>query len=265
MLLTIDVGNTQTVFGVYDGTSLVHHFRLETDRNRTEDEYGVLVRELLEEKGIAFSALESSVIASVVPPLTPVMARLCERRLPAPALVIGPGVKTGMPVLYESPRDVGADRIVNGVAGYERYRNTTGGPHGVIIVDFGTGTTFDVVTPRGEYAGGAIAPGVWIATEALFQRASKLPRVDLVAPPSSIGKSTVTSMQAGIIYGYVGLVDGLVTRMKGELDFVPRVMATGGLARVIAHLATTLEEVDDFLTLEGMRLIWERNQKGAAK
>lgn len=260
MLLAIDVGNTNIVVGLYDGDELVRHFRLSTDRQRTDDEYGVLLRQLLDEHGIAMSAVHAAVLASVVPPLTEVWRRVCRSRLGAEPLVIGPGVRTGMPVLYENPREVGADRIVNGVAGYEMFRREPGGPFGVIVVDFGTATTFDVVSPRGEYLGGAIAPGVAISTEALFMRASKLPRVDLVLPESAIGKTTVTSMQAGILFGYIGLVEGMVARMKGELDFQPRVIATGGIATLIAGHCKQLDEVDDFLTLDGLRLIYARNQ-----
>ncbi|MEZ0314609.1 MAG: type III pantothenate kinase [Myxococcota bacterium] len=264
MLLAIDVGNTNIVVGVYDGEQLRHHVRLSTDRSRTDDEYGMLLGNLLGEQGLAWNDMHAAALASVVPPLTEVWRRVCVRRMKgAEPLVVGPGVKTGMPVLYENPREVGADRVVNGVAGYERFRRDPGGPHGVIIVDFGTATTFDVVSPKGEYLGGAIAPGIVISTEALFMRASKLPRVDLEVPGSSIGRTTVTSMQAGILYGYVGLVDGLVTRMRGELDFEPRILATGGLAAVIAKHATTIEAVDDNLTLEGLRIIHGRNRSGS--
>lgn len=260
MLLTIDVGNTNIVVGVYDGESLVHHFRISTDRARTDDESGLLLSSLLAEAGLSWDRMTAAALASVVPPLTEVWRRVCMKRMKGvPPLVVGPGVKTGMPILYENPREVGADRIVNAVAGYERYRGHPGGPHGMIIVDFGTATTFDVVSAKGEYMGGAIAPGVVISTEALFMRASKLPRVDLEMPVSAIGRTTVTSMQAGILFGYVGLVDGLVNRMRGELPFAPKVLATGGLATVIAKHSTTIEEVDDNLTLEGLRIIHGRN------
>jgi type III pantothenate kinase len=261
MLLAIDVGNTQAVFGIFEGNVLQHDFRLSSESRRTYDEYGVLLREILHDRGIAIEAIDRVVLASVVPPLTKVYQDMSTSRLGIEPVVVGPGVRTGMPILYDNPREVGADRIVNGVAGYERFRNEDGGPHGVIIVDFGTATTFDVVSPKGEYLGGAIAPGVFIATEALYQKASKLPRVDLKVPSSTIGKTTVTSMQAGIMYGYVGLVDGMVERMRTELPFSPRIMATGGVASLIADHSKTIEEVDDFLTLKGLRLISERNRE----
>lgn len=261
MLLAIDVGNTQTVVGLYEGGHLAHHFRLASDRRRTQDEYGVLLRELLHEVGVDRARIDDAVLASVVPPLTAVFQQMCRSGFQCEPLVVGPGVKTGMPILYENPREVGADRIVNGVAGYERYRYEPDGPHGVIIVDFGTATTFDVVSPRGEYLGGAIAPGVMISTEALFMNASKLPRVDLILPDSCVGRTTVSSMQAGIMFGYIALVDGLVRRMRSELPYVPKVLATGGVAPLIGDESEMIEVVDDLLTLEGLRLIHARNPR----
>ena len=264
MLLAIDVGNSHTVVGIYDGEKLAHHFRLSSDRDRTEDEYGVLLGAMLRGVGLDPGAVTAAVMASVVPPLNRVLRAMCASHFGVEPLVVGPGVKTGMPVLYESPRDVGADRVVNGVAAYERYRAEPNGPWGVIVVDFGTATTFDVVSPSGEYLGGAIAPGVAISTEALFLSASKLPRVDLVMPPSCLGKNTVHSMQAGILFGYVALVDGVVRRLCSELDFQPRVVATGGVARVVADRTETIEAIDDLLTLRGLQIIYTRNAGGPA-
>jgi type III pantothenate kinase len=262
MLLAIDIGNTNIVFGVFEGTRLITHFRLSTDHRRTQDEHGVLLGAMLVGAGLDPKAVRHVVMASVVPPLTETLRGMCKDRLHVEALVIGPGVKTGMPILYDNPKEVGADRVVNSVAAYERERATPGGPHGLIVVDFGTATTFDVVSPKGEYLGGAISPGVMIAAEALYEHAAKLPRVDLVMPPTAIGKSTVMSMRSGILFGYAGLVDGMVERIKQELDFTPKVLATGGLAPVVASCAHSIESVDEFLTLEGLRLIHERNEKG---
>ncbi|MEM6732351.1 MAG: type III pantothenate kinase, partial [Myxococcota bacterium] len=230
MLLAVDIGNSHTVVGVFDGDALAQHFRLATDRERTSDEYGVLIRQLLSERDIAWATLEDAIVSSVVPPLTERWQKLLESRLGHAPLVVGPGVKTGMAVRYDNPKEVGADRIVNGVAAYESFKDEKGGPFGVVSVDFGTATTFDVISPRSEYLGGAIAPGVMISAEALFQRASKLPRVDLTLPDSPVGKTTVHSMQAGILYGYIGLVDGVINRMRSALDFEFRVVATGGVA-----------------------------------
>ncbi len=259
MLLAVDVGNTHIVFGAYRDEDLAVDFRLATDARRTEDEYAVLLQLLLRDAELDPDQIDAAVLASVVPPLTEPLRHMVSERLGVEPLVIEPGVKTGMPVLYDNPREVGADRIVNGVAAYERFRAEPGGPFGVIVVDFGTATTFDVVSPRGEYLGGAIAPGVVIATEALFENAAKLPRVDLVLPKSAVGKTTVNSMQSGILYGYAGLVDGMVERMRRELAFEPRVLATGGLARLLARCADAIEVVDEYLTLEGLRLIHRRN------
>src|SRR5512139_2787987 len=254
MLLTIDVGNTNTVLGVFEGASLRAHWRLTTRREQTPDEYGILVRNLFAASDLEPSRVDAVALASVVPPLTPVLVELSRQYLGHVPLVVGPGEKTGMPILYEPPGDVGADRIVNGVAAFAAY----GGP--VVIVDFGTATTFDVVTRKGEYVGGVICPGVGISADALFQRAARLPRVDVRDPGKVIGRSTVTSMQAGLYFGYAAMCEGILARIAKELGEKPRVVATGGLAQTLAAEIPSIEAVDPILTLTGLRLIWERNR-----
>lgn len=254
MLLTIDVGNTNIVYGLFDGQALVHQFRVESSRGRTADEYAVTIRQLLAMRGIEPSQVDAAIVASVVPALTEPMLDLVRRAFGREALVVGPGIRTGMAILYENPREVGADRIVNAVAAYERYKG------GLIVVDFGTATTFDCVSPKGEYLGGVICPGIQISADALFQRAAKLPRVEIARPPRAVGRNTQHSMQSGIVFGYVALVDGMVDRLVEELDFPCNVIATGGLARVIAPLSKKIEAVDDDLTLVGLRILYERNQ-----
>ncbi|GEA14617.1 type III pantothenate kinase [Moorella sp. E308F] len=253
MLLAIDIGNTNIVIGLYKGKELQCHWRVASDRQKTADEYGLILRQLCHYQGVDLEAIKAVVMASVVPTLTQTLTMMLKDQFNCRLLVIGPGVKTGMPIRFDNPREVGADRIVNGVAVYELY----GGP--AIVVDFGTATTYDAISASGEYLGGAIAPGIGIATDALFARAAKLPRVELVRPPQVIGKNTVACMQAGIMYGFIGQVEGIVKRMQAEMGGRAVVVATGGLAGLIAPEVSCIDKVDPLLTLEGLRIVYERN------
>ena len=255
MLLVLDVGNTNTVLGVYDGKRLLAHWRLTTVRDRTVDEYGILARNLLSLAQIDSASIDGLIISSVVPPLNSILEAMAIAYFKIRPLFVEPGLKTGMPILYDNPQEVGADRIVNGVAAYERCKSA------VIVVDFGTATTFDAITARGEYLGGAIAPGLSIAAEALFQRAARLPRVDIRKPPKVIGRNTTHSLQSGLFFGYIGLVRGILSRMREELGEPLRTIGTGGLSVPLqAELQELLDEVDPNLTLEGLRLLYERNR-----
>jgi type III pantothenate kinase len=260
MLLAIDVGNTNIVLGVFDGARLAESWRLATMRERTSDEVGILVTHLFARSAIALDRVSGIILSSVVPPLTGTMEEMAHQYFGHKPLTVDPGTNTGMPVLYTPASDVGADRVVNGVAAYETYGREKRAP--VIVVDFGTATTFDAISAAGEYIGGVICPGIGISADALFQRAARLPRVDVRKPPSVIGGTTVTSMQSGLFFGYVSMVDGIVHRMRAELDGGSRAacVATGGMADIIAGETTVIECVDPDLTLRGLRLIWERNR-----
>jgi type III pantothenate kinase len=271
MLLALDVGNTNTVLGLYRldedsapssarraevDPSLAAHWRVTTHRAQTSDEYGVLFVNLFNMHGISVDQVKHIIISSVVPPVESTLRRVCEKYFHLQPLFVEPGIKTGMPVLVDNPTELGADRLVNAIAAYERY----GGP--CIVVDFGTATTFDVISAKGEYLGGAISPGLGISADALFARAARLGRVDIKRPAKVIGTNTVTHLQSGLYYGYIGLVDGILERMTEELGTQPKVISTGGLARQISADSRFIAQIDDMLTLDGLRIVFERNRTG---
>jgi type III pantothenate kinase len=254
MLLCVDIGNTNIVIGIYRGEELLTHWRISTDHNKMPDEYGMLLVSLMAHHDLPMQDIDGVALASVVPPLTDTFVEMLEEYVRVKPLVIGSGTRTGVSVRYDNPHDVGADRVVNAAAAYRLY----GGP--TCIVDFGTATTFDALSAKGEYLGGAIAPGVRVAAEALFQRTAKLPRIDLQRPPKAVGSNTADAMRSGILFGYVGLVEGMVARFRRELGADMRVIGTGGLARVIAQETPVIEVVDPWLTLKGLRLIYDLNE-----
>jgi len=261
MLLAIDVGNTNMVIGVFDGERLIQSWRLQTLRERTSDELGLLVEGLFKHSGLDQTKISGVVVGSVVPPLTGTTCSMVERFFKRTPLVVEPSRNAGMPILYENPAEVGADRIVNAIAAYERFVSQPARP--LIVCDFGTATTLDAVSAKGEYLGGAICPGVSISADALFQRAARLPRIEVRKPKTVVGRTTVGAMEAGLFYGYVGMVEGLVRRMNAELGGNAVCVATGGLAEVIAPETQLFDHVDIDLTLQGLRIVWNRNRQAS--
>jgi type III pantothenate kinase len=255
MILVVDVGNTHTVLGLFQERVLLESWRIATHFSRTEDEYGMTLHNLFSFSKIRMDKIRGMIISCVVPPMLKVMVGMAEKYFGLKPLVVGAGIKTGLPILLDNPREVGADRVVNSVAAYSHYRQT------LVVIDFGTATTFDCVSARGEYLGGVIAPGLQISIEALFQKASKLPRVELIRPPHVVGKNTVHSMQSGIVYGYMSLVEGLIVRLSKELEVEPLVIATGGLAPLIAKETEAIDYVDELLTLKGLLYLYELNRE----
>jgi type III pantothenate kinase len=256
MLLAIDIGNTTVALGVFQGKALVRDWKVRSEREKTADEYGVLMLELLRAAGLNPASVEGVIISSVVPPLTPSFQSLSQNLFGLKALVVGPGLKTGLPILYENPAEVGADRVVASLAAFEKY----GGP--AIVIDFGTATTFDAVSARGEYLGGAIAPGIQISAEALYLRTAKLPRIEVAKPKKAIGKTTVASMQSGIYFGYIGLVNNIIGEISRELGSDPQIVVTGGFAAHLGPEIRVSHHQEPHLVLEGLRLIYEKNREG---
>jgi type III pantothenate kinase len=255
MLFCVDVGNTNLVLGVIEGQSILDHWRIRTEREMTSDELGILITSLFQKAGIDQDQIKDVIVSCVVPPLLNTVEELSLRYFNVRPMIVGPGMKTVMPIKYDNPKEVGADRIVNAVGAYEKYHT------GLIVVDFGTATTFDYISKQGAYIGGAIAPGVLISCEALFQKASKLPRVEIFARPRNVvARDTISSMNVGIVYGYAGLTDGIVNRIKKEVGEDLKVIATGGLAPLICEVSDTIDHVEEYLTLEGLRIIFERNR-----
>ncbi|MGD8354000.1 MAG: type III pantothenate kinase [Pseudomonadota bacterium] len=254
LLLCIDVGNTQTVLGIFRESDIISRWRIKSDRERTADEYSHLIKDLLRGDGVEKNSLRGVSVSSVVPPARQALIDMSAAEFDLVPLMVGPGIKTGMPILYDNPREVGADRIANAVAAYERYGKA------LVVIDFGTAITFDVISSAGEYVGGLIFPGVQISLDALFMKAARLPRVELEKPSRVVGRDTISSIQSGIIYGYAGLVDSIVYRIEREMKVKAAVVATGGLAGSIAGETSCIEEVIPDLTLEGLRILWERNE-----